>query len=466
MRSRRTLTHASLLLLTLGATGACSGDSTTPEGGEPDASVEVMVDAGDEQDAEPLDAELVDATTAATSARSIRGLLRSTTGAFRCPGPPIAPCTQARRRLARCGSWVSSGTVLNFDGTGLKGVVSATDLTLRAIHALSASDVWAVGDESTLVHYDGSAFSLRSQPAAADAGARPPALRGVWASAADDVWAVGDLGGLWHFDGQSFASQMAPSTDSLNAIFGLAKDKVFAVGSSSALLTFDGSSWKKTTLPGAGVWSALHGLSASDLWVVGNQGRVLHYDGTSWIPVELTLPKVDLLAVREISPSEVVVSGKGGALYVYDGSVWHTRTSGTTSDQLGLVQGDTGELFTLGARGSFLRWQGDTRTSFTAGSDRNRLDLFGKADGKGPLWIVGDETLRLIDGSYDDSIDPGTERSLYGGFALADNLAWAVGTAGTIVRWNGGKFEPLTSGTDKPLRSMWAASPTSLGRGR
>ena len=63
------------------------------------------------------------------------------------------------------------------------------------------------------------------------------------------------------------------------------------------------------------------------------------------------------------------------------------------------------------------------------------------------LTISGAEPLRLrlIDGSYDDSVDPGTERSLYGGFALTDSLAWAVGTAGTIVRWNGSKFEPLTA---------------------
>jgi len=52
----------------------------------------------------------------------------------------------------------------------------------------SPTDIWAVGDEATIVHYDGTSWSLST---VALAPGIVPDFRGVWGSGADDVWAVG-----------------------------------------------------------------------------------------------------------------------------------------------------------------------------------------------------------------------------------------------------------------------------------
>src|SRR5688500_7331493 len=122
--------------------------------------------------------------------------------------------------------------------------------------------------------------------------------------------------------------------------------------------------------------------------------------------------------------------------------IWRAKTSGVSTDLHGILPAEGGGFYTLGARGSFSAWNGETRTSYALGGSRNYLDLFGAEEE--PLWIVGDETKRLDEGAFED-VEPGTERSLYGGFALDASLAWAVGTSGTIVRWDGMSFSPMDS---------------------
>ena len=55
----------------------------------------------------------------------------------------------------------------------------------RSVWGSGASDVWAVGDSGTILHWDGSAWTSASSGTTF-------ALFGVWGSGANDVWAVGD----------------------------------------------------------------------------------------------------------------------------------------------------------------------------------------------------------------------------------------------------------------------------------
>ena len=226
------------------------------------------------------------------------------------------------------------------------------------------------------------------------------------------------------------------------------------------LVAFDGQAWTSSTLPGAGRLNAIHGLSKDDVWVVGAQGQVFHYDGTSFKPVELSLPKVDLLAVRAIAPNQILVSGAGGALYSYDGQTWKTRASGVAGDLFALVAAERGDVLSVGEHGAVVRWSGEQRTLFTSGGSANYLDVFG-APGASSLFVVGDEALRREADGY-VTLEVESQRSLYDGFALNKDLAWAVGTEGTIVRWDGSRFGLLESGSDRWLRGVWAASPSSV----
>ena len=58
----------------------------------------------------------------------------------------------------------------------------------------SGSDVFAVGEDGTILHYDGSGWSAMSSGTTNE-------LYGVWGSSGSDVFAVGDGGTILHYDG-------------------------------------------------------------------------------------------------------------------------------------------------------------------------------------------------------------------------------------------------------------------------
>ena len=74
----------------------------------------------------------------------------------------------------------------------------ATDLT--GIFGFGADDVWAVGDDSTVIHWDGTSWTKLSTPF--DDLEDKPNLLAVWGSSPDDVWIVGD-GTMLHFQGNA-----------------------------------------------------------------------------------------------------------------------------------------------------------------------------------------------------------------------------------------------------------------------
>ena len=59
------------------------------------------------------------------------------------------------------------------------------------------ADVWAVGLEGSVQHFDGTAW-MPSPSGTTDN------LRGVWALAPDDAWAVGAHGTMLHWDGMAW----------------------------------------------------------------------------------------------------------------------------------------------------------------------------------------------------------------------------------------------------------------------
>src|SRR5205807_217402 len=117
---------------------------------------------------------------------------------------------------------------------------------LRAVAAVAANDVWAVGvydnhiNALTLIeHWDGSTWSIVPSP---NPGVGDTELYGVAAVAANDVWAVGYyvngtspyLTLIEHWNGSSWSIVPSPSPGSsvseLNAVAAVAANDIWAVG--------------------------------------------------------------------------------------------------------------------------------------------------------------------------------------------------------------------------------------------
>jgi hypothetical protein len=237
---------------------------------------------------------------------------------------------------------------------------------LRAVWGNSGSDVFAVGDGGTILHYDGVDWSNM------DSGTSQP-LYDVWGSSGSDVFAVGDGGTILHYDGMTWNAMSSHTSVRLEGVWGSSGRDVFAVGHVSVngdtVLHYDGTAWHSMTIGATsrsrrlyGVW----GSSSHDVFAVGGRGTVLHYDGAVWSVMRTALPMDPYpdyyYDVWGSSASDVFVVGSGRTGVVilhYDGV---NQGSGYVDNSYGSLRSVWGsgedDVFAVG--GTILHYDGVT----------------------------------------------------------------------------------------------------------
>ena len=163
---------------------------------------------------------------------------------------------EARRRTTRTWSRMESGTT-----QGLVGVWGT-----------SGRDVFAVGGQGTVLHFDGRAWSRT--PVEGE-----PHLIAVWGASDRDVFAVGDEGVILHYDGRAWTAMESGTTMNLIGVWGASGRDVFVVGYGGTLLHYDGSTWTPMAAGATGDLNGVWGSGPEDVFVVGGAGTILHYGG-------------------------------------------------------------------------------------------------------------------------------------------------------------------------------------------
>jgi hypothetical protein len=216
--------------------------------------------------------------------------------------------------------------------------------SLRAVAAISANDVWAVGDRSEqgsenalIEHWDGTAWSIVPDSSISGVGAVTNTLLSVSADASNDVWAVGTET-LLHFNGTTWSEVPSPLLHA-NSVTALSPTNAWAVGTVSvfanhrqhtkpAIEHWDGTTWSIVSSPNPNPAptkdTALYGIaaiSANDIWAVGagnfsttsgTATLIEHWDGTSWTIISSPDPGTAsnaLFAVTALSDGTVVAVG-------------------------------------------------------------------------------------------------------------------------------------------------------------
>ena len=314
------------------------------------------------------------------------------------PGDPPAPAD----RLTDV--WVGPTAVFAVGDAGTIGRRDASgawcwakvrpETSWNAVWGSADDDVWMVGDDGAVLHYDGVAFSD------VDAGTSS-ALLDVWGSGAGDVWVVGDDSQVRRLDGATWANLglTLPAGQNLRAIWGASADDVWISGWEEAPYpgdpNYDGtsgviyrwntasSSWtlelKDTMYYGFADFGSLHGTSASDVWAVGSDhpagaactiSGLRHWDGTSWHFVEgapVECRSFDDVAAGAPGAEDGVWvvgnfdGGQDGGAVRYTGGAWQEVTSPrgfTAIDHRGDRMWAVGELWDDGFRQFIVRWDG------------------------------------------------------------------------------------------------------------
>ena len=226
---------------------------------------------------------------------------------------------------------------------------TVTGADLSAVSAVSPTDIWAVGSDSTgplIENFNGTSWSVVAAPAVSGG-----TLTGVSALSKNDVWAVGSANGsplVEFFNGTSWSVQASPTISgggTLNAVTAISPTDVWAVGNTGTsegrgqlIENFNGTSWSVVQAPSShGALTGISAVSSTDIFAVGGGGKdvpnqVLQFNGTTWS----VLPNTpDAVAVDAISATDVWVVGSG--------SIWNFN--GTTWSQAAFSNGNTANTF-------------------------------------------------------------------------------------------------------------------------
>lgn len=231
------------------------------------------------------------------------------------------------------------------------------DDELTSVSAVSATNVWAVGDYSgsttakdLILHWNGSTWSQVPSPSPGGSTVGDQ-LRGVSADSASDAWAVGFSQShtnvehtiALHWNGSTWSQAPSPTPAGadeveLGSVSATSPSNAWAVGFYGAplnvqtlILRWNGATWTQIASPSPGpsgkLFDGLYGVyaaSATNAWAVGDycaydcgstdlvrKTFMLHWNGTKWSHVPSPTPVPSTAAVPGLNG--VTIPGKTAA---------------------------------------------------------------------------------------------------------------------------------------------------------
>ncbi|MGD0856304.1 MAG: choice-of-anchor U domain-containing protein [Dehalococcoidia bacterium] len=267
-------------------------------------------------------------------------------------------------------------------------MTSGTTENLYSVWGSSGGDVFAVGTNGTVLHYNGSTWTAMTS-------GTTQTLRGVWGSSGSDVFAVGANGTVLHYNGSTWTTMTSNTSLDLYGVWGNSSNSVFAVGTAETILYWNGSTWTAMTTPGQEVaLLAVWGTSYNDVYAVSSNGVVLHWNGTAWTQSNVTYDS--LYAVWGTSSSNVYAADASGTLWHYNGSTW-SSTILSSASLTGLWGTSADDIFVAGNNYIILHYDGSAWTAMTSGTTPDLNSIWGQCSSS--VFAVGSDGTILHYGS-------------------------------------------------------------------
>jgi hypothetical protein len=265
------------------------------------------------------------------------------------------------------------GRIRRFDGVQVLSQPSNTANDLWAMDGRAGNDIYAVGANGTIVHYNGGGWS------ATQVGTEE--LHDVWANPTGDVWVTGSST-ILRYDGAWHSVATPPAAIALGTIWGSGDNDVYVTSSNSdELHHWNGSAWSSIDLgmPQFGVW----GTSASNVFVSGF-GRIWHFNGSAWLSEDVS--EHFLLRPHGTGPSNIFVGGEEAFIAHYDGTQWSPQASQVAPPSPTKRIGEYNGIAVRGGR-SFAVWCGNTHDGKPLGGEaRDQQAVFDAFD---TVWQTG-----------------------------------------------------------------------------
>ena len=345
-----------------------------------------------------------------------------------------------------------------YNGTVFDGVF-LTDVQwgLYDIWGSAADDIFAVGYDGTIIHYNGADWSVMT-----GGGDSPVRLNSVWGTSDSSVYAAGSSGALLRYDGSGWSVITTRTGEDIWDVWGLNDTAIYCAGSGGLILHYNGSDLTRMSTPVTNSLYSIWGEAEDDLYTVGWGGTILHYDGAGWVETE-KITKFGLLSIWGTGGAGDIYAVGQTALR-YDGSEWNpvpVRNEPDFTDVWAGSSADIEEIIAVGSGGTVLKSTGgDYFSSMTVDAGTISSDLNGVAGyADTALFIVGDGGTILQRDESDNSnwldVSPGLTADLQAVAVLSNDLAYAVGTGGIVVEYDGDSWTELAGLVGQTLNDVW-----------
>jgi hypothetical protein len=262
-------------------------------------------------------------------------------------------------------------------------------------------------------------------------------LYSVFMVSQDDGWAVGDEGTIIRWDGMKWSNETCPVTSKLNSVFMVNASDGWAVGYEGTIIHWDGANWTNMTFLGAQLASVFM-ISTNDGWAVGG-GSILHWNGVTWNSVEGPGNMRPLRSVSFFDTNDGWAVGEAGTNIHWNGSQWSNVASPTENNLMSVFMINASDVWAVG-NGAVIHWDGGWSNSTETNWDFNSVYMISGDNG----WAVGNSwnTLHWDGTKWNVVVGPTIYHNLWSVSMVNSNDGWAVGENGTIVRWNGTQWIP------------------------
>jgi len=263
----------------------------------------------------------------------------------------------------------------------------------------------------------------------------PDRLYGVWGTSSSNMYAVGNLGTLLHYDGNAWTPMVSRTAATLRCAWGPGAGDVYAGGLAGALVHYDGTIWSTLASGITRDICSIQGTGPSNVLLVATVGTIRRWDGSVWA-THTSGTTNNLYGLWVASFNEAFAVGAAGTIRRYTGSTtWVTMTSGTTETLWGVWGASPYHVYAVGTNGTILRFNGSTWSGMTSGTTVELYWVWG--NGPGDIFAVGQSgTILHYDGTSWSAMTSGTTSNLYCVWGCGPNDVYAVGDAGTILRYH------------------------------
>jgi photosystem II stability/assembly factor-like uncharacterized protein len=343
-----------------------------------------------------------------------------------------------------------NGTIQHYDGSSWQPMASGSTEDIFAIWGLPTGEIFAVTQHAVLC-YDGASWRhifITDED-----------LNDIWATSHDDVFVVGRGGAVLHYDGHAWVLTRLPY--GLNQIFGSASNDVYTAGdTNSRIYHFDGITWQPALLPTFSfVTTSIWGTSPADMFAVGygdEEGpdpSVFHFDGTEWHreSIPFLIPFNRDLTMISGNEQSLFVGGDYSDFLRFDGEAWR---GGSTSDGdyvSDISAGPGNSLVVSTSGGCVSSFDGASWTRHYCGGDVT----YAWASALDDIFKVAGSNIAHFDGRSWQSMPSNTTVDLNDVWGRSALEVYAVGDSGTVVHYDGQSCQPMQSNTTERLLGIW-----------